>query len=538
MNLHISIKGMLQLTIALTLLALAVLFWSTHNQLTQTRSGIANEERLVNAVFALKDSRYYVVQIQQFLTDVGATRSDEAMAEADASLEGAMQSLDKLVQFAPELTQDATLLKQQLTALHHAGVDMANAYLNLGTEAGNKLMKGSGGFDDASGTLADNLDQLSQSLDAELQQAMEHTLTSTRDAEQALLWGSILIGLFIIGVMALLYRRTLTPLAELEMSMRGIASGSKDLTVRLDDSGSDEIASVARSFNQFVGNIRELLGEFHQSTLQMASARVQLTKSSNQTLQGMMQLQSETDQVAAAMNEMQATVTEVANNAELAARAAKESNEHALEGDAVVNQTTASINNLANGVDHAAQVLQRLETNVGDIGTILDVIIGIADQTNLLALNAAIEAARAGEQGRGFAVVADEVRALAKRTQESTDQIQQMISQLQSGTRDAAAAMQMSQEQALNSTRQAAQAGEALAQITQSVATISSMATQIATAVEQQTSVAEDINRNIVNISDEAKSTALNAEGSSAASNQVGELSEQLDNQVGQFKIA
>ncbi|SDI38793.1 methyl-accepting chemotaxis protein [Ferrimonas sediminum] len=538
MNIKISIKGMLQLTITLSLLAMFVLFWSTENQLEQTRQSVADEERLVNAVFALKDSRYYVVQIQQFLTDVGATRSDEAKAEAEASLQGAKQNLDRLVTFAPELAQQARSLQQQVTALHNTGVKMADAYLHQGTEAGNDLMKGSGGFDEASSILAENLDQLSQSLDTQVELAMAHTLTSTRDAEQAVLWGSLLISLFLIAVMGLLYRRTLTPLAELESSMSNIASGAKDLTVRLDDSGNDEIARVARSFNQFVGNIRELFQGFNQSTLQLASARVQLTDASNQTLHGMMQLQSETDQVAAAMNEMQATVTEVANNAEIAARAANESNEHAIEGETVVSQTTASINSLASGVEHAAQVLQKLETNVDDIGTILDVIVGIADQTNLLALNAAIEAARAGEQGRGFAVVADEVRTLAKRTQESTDQIQQMISQLQSGAKDAALAMQRSQEQAQNSTKQATQAGEALIHITESVATISSMATQIATAVEQQTSVANDINRNIVNISDEAKSTVMNAEDSNAASNQVGQLSEQLDSQIGQFRIS
>ncbi|TKB51171.1 methyl-accepting chemotaxis protein [Ferrimonas sediminicola] len=538
MNIRISIKDMLQLTIALTLVALIVLFWSAQNQLAQARKSISNEERLVHAVFALKDSRFSVVQIQQFLTDVGATRSNEAKTEAEASLQDAIASLDRLAKIAPELGPDAKALQQQVTALHHTGMTMADAYVNQGTEAGNRLMKGAGGFDNASATLADYLDQLSHSLDEQVEAAMAATLTATHRAEQTLLWGSLLIGLFIVGVMALLYRRTLTPLATLQESMQNIASGAKDLTVTLDATGNDEIARVSRSFNQFVGNIRTLFEGFNQSTLELASARIQLTDASHQTLTGMQQLQAETDQVAAAMSEMQATVVEVANNAELAAQAAQDSNDHAIEGDSIVNQTTESINHLANGVEHAAETLRKLEGNVEEIGTILDVIRGIADQTNLLALNAAIEAARAGEQGRGFAVVADEVRTLAKRTQESTDQIQQMISQLQNGAKDAASAMQMSRDQALCSTKQAAQAGEALAQITRSVATISSMATQIATAVEQQSSVAEDINRNIVNISDEAKSTATNAEASAVACNQVGLLSQQLDSQIGQFKIS
>jgi methyl-accepting chemotaxis protein len=178
-----------------------------------------------------------------------------------------------------------------------------------------------------------------------------------------------------------------------------------------------------------------------------------------------------------------------------------------------------------------------LQKDADNIGTILEVIRGIADQTNLLALNAAIEAARAGEQGRGFAVVADEVRTLAKRTQDSTNQIQQMIGQLQSGVKGAVTVMASSREQAINSTEQAAQAGDALTKITQSVATIANMATQIATAAEEQTAVSDEINRNIVNISDEARLTVTNAQQSNTASIQVGQLSQQLRAQIGQFKI-
>ncbi len=536
MTMNFSIQRMIQLTIALTFTALMLLLWVTHTQLSHARMGISNEEQQVNAIFSLKDSRYYVVQIQQFLTDVGATLSDEAKAEANESLKGALQSLDRLIQFAPELSEKAEALKQQVRTVHISGVKMADAYLHHGTDAGNKLMKGSGGFDDASAALAANLDQLSQELDHELESAVAHTLASMTTTEQTLLWGSIGIAMFIIAMMSLLYRRTLRPLAKLELSMRNIASGAKDLTVTLDDSGNDEIAEVARSFNLFVSNIRELINEFNENTFQLGTASTQLANASNQTLTGMQRLQSETDQVATAMNQMQATVQEIASNAELAAQAAKDSDTQAVQGDIVVKQTIESINELANGVEQAAKVLHKLEGDTDNIGTILDVIRGIADQTNLLALNAAIEAARAGEQGRGFAVVADEVRTLAQRTQESTDQIQQMITQLQSGAKNAVSVMQKSSEQAVSSTAQAAQAGEALIQITESVATISNMTTQIATAAEQQTSVTNDINRNIVNISDEARLTATNAGQSNAASGQVDSLSQQLKSQVSQFK--
>ena len=538
MPIKLSIKHTLQLTIGLTVLGLLALFISTHHQLTQTRQGIAQEERQVSAILALKDSRYYVVQIQQFLTDVGATLSDEAKSEAAESLTGANQSLDRLASIAPELADRAKTLKLQIADLHRSGVKMADAYLVNGTEAGNKLMKGSGGFDDTASMLADNLSQLTQELDQQLESAVAHTLSSTNRAEQSLLWASIAITLLLVGAMSLLYRRTLRPLAHLEQSMRNLASGAKDLTVHLDDSGNDEIARVSKSFNLFVANIRSLISNINNESQQLGATSQQMADASEQTLTGMKRLQSETDQVATAMNQMQATVHEVASNAELAADAAKDSDTQAKHGETVVGDTIASINTLAEGVAHAASALKKLEGDTNNIGTILEVIRGIADQTNLLALNAAIEAARAGEQGRGFAVVADEVRTLAQRTQESTDQIQNMIGQLQSGAKDAVHAMEKSSLQATNSTTQAAQAGDALRQIAQSVATISSMATQIATAAEEQSSVAEEINRNVVNISDEAQMTVGNAERSHEASSQVNALSQQLELQMSQFKTA
>ncbi|MEH6470734.1 MAG: methyl-accepting chemotaxis protein [Halopseudomonas sp.] len=537
MIIRLSIKRMLQLTICLTILGLVTLLLATNKQLSHTRMGIEKEEQQVAAILALKDSRYYVVQIQQFLTDVGATRSDEAKSEAASSLEGANQSLDELAKIAPELAARASTLKQQIAEAHRLGINMADAYLTEGTEAGNQLMKGAGGFDDASATLAESLDQLAQELDQQLEQAVVHTLSSTTQAGQVVLWSSLSIGVLLVGVMTILYRRTLTPLAQLEQSMRNIATGSKDLTAKLDDSGNDEIARVSNSFNLFVANIRSLISHINQETQRLGTTSQQLTSASQQTLGGMQRLELETDQVAAAINQMQATVLEVASNAELAADAAKDSDTQAKQGEEVVQQTISSISTLAEGVEQAAQVLQKLEGDTDNIGTILDVIRGIADQTNLLALNAAIEAARAGEQGRGFAVVADEVRTLAQRTQESTDQIQQMIGQLQSGAKNAVTAMQQSSSQAVNSTAQAAQAGAALSQITESVATISSMTTQIATAAEQQSAVAEDINRNIVNISDEARMTVANADQSNVASSEVNTLSQRLEQQVNQFKI-
>ncbi|MDO6777423.1 MULTISPECIES: methyl-accepting chemotaxis protein [unclassified Shewanella] len=538
MSIDVSIKRMLQITISLSLLALIVLVWVSNAQQSSIYESVLNEEKQVNTIFALKDTRYDVVQIQQFLTDVGATKSDEAKAEALASLHAAQANMDKLISSAPEYTARAQSIKRQINQLHESGVNMADAYLTQGTDAGNLLMKGAGGFDQASSELADNLDELAQELDGKFTVAVQETLNSTMQAASVQLWGSIGIGVFIIIILSALYRNIFTPLNALDNSMSNVASGSKDLTVSLDDSGNSEINQVAGNFNVFVGNIRELIIDFNGNTQQLGTASVQLKSASNETLAGMQRLQGETEQVATAMNQMQATVVEVANNAELAAQAAKDSDTQAVHGDMIVQQTIASIDNLSGGVEQAANALQKLQNDADNIGSILDVIRSISEQTNLLALNAAIEAARAGEHGRGFAVVADEVRTLSKRTQDSTNQIQQMIGQLQTGVKDAVSVMDSSREQADKSTVQAAQAGEALAKITESVAMISNMATQIATAAEEQTAVSDEINRNIVNISDEARLTASNADQSHSASVQVNHLSQQLREQIGQFKTS
>ncbi|MGD8593954.1 MAG: methyl-accepting chemotaxis protein, partial [Gammaproteobacteria bacterium] len=232
-----------------------------------------------------------------------------------------------------------------------------------------------------------------------------------------------------------------------------------------------------------------------------------------------------------------ATVQEVARNATEAANAASHSDEEAQKGQAVVDRTINAIDALASEVDRAANVIHRLEQDSDQIGTVLDVIKGIAEQTNLLALNAAIEAARAGEQGRGFAVVADEVRTLASRTQQSTAEIQQMIERLQAGAQEAVSVMDDSRSRAADSVSSAQSAGQSLQSITGSVASITDMNTQIAAAADEQSAVAEEVNKNIVNINHAAERAADGAKQTSAASNALAGLAQDLQALVGQFKV-
>jgi methyl-accepting chemotaxis protein len=256
-----------------------------------------------------------------------------------------------------------------------------------------------------------------------------------------------------------------------------------------------------------------------------------------ETKRDTLQQQSETSQVVTAMNEMTATVQEVARHATEAAAAASNADHASVDGKKVVLSTMNAIEALSSEVHSAANVISQLEKDSENIGTVLDVIKGIAEQTNLLALNAAIEAARAGEQGRGFAVVADEVRTLASRTQQSTQEIQTMIENLQVGAQSAVKVMDESRAKAEDSVSQAAKAGGSLEEITHSVSQINDMNTQIATAAEEQSAVAEEINRNIVNISEIVDRTADGANQTSIASEELASLAAQLQQLVNQFKV-
>lgn len=354
-------------------------------------------------------------------------------------------------------------------------------------------------------------------------------------------FGMVGIGIVLLlaglGAAWWLARDLVGPLRSTVLRLNDIASGEGNLTHRLPVEGKDELADLAVSFNAFVATIQDLVKQVAAATAQLAAASEQLSATSLETTQEVRRQQSETDQVATAMNEMTATVQDVARSASEAARSAQQTDEQASAGKDVVRLTIDSIQSLATEVEDAAGVIQRLSSHSEEIGKVLDVIRGIAEQTNLLALNAAIEAARAGEQGRGFAVVADEVRTLASRTQASTQEIQGMIEGLQGNAGKAVEAMEKGRVQARDSVEQAGRAGESLDAITAAVTNISDMNTQIASAAEEQTAVAEEINRNVANIGQSVDETARGSEQISRASEELARLAAELQNKVGQFRV-
>ncbi|MBC3338158.1 methyl-accepting chemotaxis protein [Pseudomonas proteolytica] len=361
-----------------------------------------------------------------------------------------------------------------------------------------------------------------------------------RDAESAqarsLQLISTVLALLVGIIAALLITRQITrPLQETLAVVERIASG--DLSHNIQVTRRDELGVLQQGIQRMGTTLRELISGIRDGVTQIASAAEELSAVTEQTSAGVNSQKIETDQVATAMHEMTATVQEVARNAEQASQAASAADGQAREGDKVVAEAIAQIERLADEVARSTDAMAHLQQESNKIGSVMDVIKAVAEQTNLLALNAAIEAARAGEAGRGFAVVADEVRGLAQRTQKSTEEIEGLVAGLQNGTQQVANVMNNSRSLTDSSVELTRKAGVSLENITRTVSNIQSMNQQIAAAAEQQSAVAEEISRSIVNVRDVSEQTATASDETAKSSVELARLGSQLQQMVSHFRV-
>nr|WP_312388052.1 methyl-accepting chemotaxis protein [Pseudomonas sp.] len=339
----------------------------------------------------------------------------------------------------------------------------------------------------------------------------------------------------LVAIAILLTRSIVVPLADAVAVAERVATN--DLTQDIRVQGQDEPALLLAALARMQSSLRDTLRKISASSDQLASASEELHSVTEDTSRGLHQQSAEIDQAATAVNQMTAAVEEVANNAVTTADASKGADQSTRDGRDQVNQALSSIQHLVNDVSGTSTEIEQLATSANEISRVLDVIGAIAGQTNLLALNAAIEAARAGEAGRGFAVVADEVRALAHRTQESTAEIEQMIAGIQNGTERAVTAMHSSRSRANGTLEVAQSAGEALEVIAEAIASINQRNLVIASASEEQAQVAREVDRNLVNIRDLSMQTSAGANQTSAAAQDLSRLAVDLNGMVAQFKL-
>ena len=373
----------------------------------------------------------------------------------------------------------------------------------------------------------------------EVQMNIDQQLANGRTISNTIIISILILSILLMGMMAVIYRQSIgSRLNNIGIALFKIASGEGDLTQRLDAKGNDEVSNIAKGFNEFADKLENTIKDIKSATLALSSTSGSLSNTANSVSSAILQQDNQTEQIATAITTFTASAQEISSHANSAAESSKETSDITAEGQTIVTKSMQATDVLAADVKKAAEVLGRLQEDSNKITGILDVIKGIAEQTNLLALNAAIEAARAGEQGRGFAVVADEVRTLAARTQESTTEIQNMTERLRSATEEAVSVMDKNQTQADESVSLSREVKTALEKISQSMNSINSMNAHVATAASEQNTVADSINQNINDIVSLSSTTALGAKETRTHVESLNAAVDKIAQLTSQFKVS
>ncbi len=539
---NISIKAKL---IALSIIPIFALIFMLFMELTELKTTKEGVDRIYNdRVVPLEDLKVIADDYAVFVIDAinkanaGLITVEEA-AQGIKKSEGEIQSMWKKYK-STELTDEEERLASQAELLFQkADAALANVHRELSKYSGNAR----GELDSIDGPLYADIDPISEkitelvNLQLRVAKAERDLIVSNYEGSFTLLISLALLitfALIIQGVM--IYKSLIGPLNKFRNAIEVVVEEC-DLSKDLDIPGNNELTAIADMFNKMMLQMRDLITQISACANKLSVSAGDLTSVSDNANASINTQREEIEQVATAMNQMATTAQEIFNNAKVADLGARETSTQTEQGNLVVRQAIEATNALVVDVGNISQRIKNLESDSESIGSIVDVIKGIAGQTNLLALNAAIEAARAGDQGRGFAVVADEVRTLAQRTQASTEEIQQAIEELQQGTRSAVDAMDSGKEKAEGAGTKAVDTGDALQIIASSIQEISSMNTLIAESSEEQTNVSEEINKSLGTLLEVSNSSTEGAQKIAQSSEHLFTLSDELQNVISGYKV-